>query len=107
MIKYLSIHFIHLGKPGKETIEKIVEVKEDEKEESEDKKDECVYNCQQSGGCSVRIVSSGFISGPTLGSCFSESFGGKCSGIPERCDSCSKICEEKQGKQFSLPANEG
>ena len=30
--------------------------------------DECMYSCQESGGCSVRIVTeSGFVSGSVLG----------------------------------------
>ena len=41
-----------------------------------------------------------------MGSCFSERFGGKCSGIPERCEKCLSVCKEKTGKQFSLPAKD-
>jgi hypothetical protein len=44
----------------------------------------CLYNCQTSGGCSVKIQSSEPVNGNTLGSCFSQDFGGSCSGIPER-----------------------
>ena len=92
---------------GETTKKRISGDKEEKKEEEEkDEKDECVYSCQETGGCSVRIISSGFVSGATMGSCFSERFGGKCSGIPERCDACLKICKEKPGEQFSLPAKE-
>ena len=35
---------------------------------SESAEDKCMYNCQESGGCSVRIVTeSGFVSGSVLG----------------------------------------
>ena len=93
-----------LGEPGNETKKLIDGDKKDEKEDSKDEKDECVYSCQKSGGCSVRIVSSGFVSGATMGSCFSERFGGECSGIPERCDACLDICKKNPEEQFSLPA---
>ena len=72
-----------------------------------EQQDICTYNCNKNGGCSVRIESTGFVNGATLGSCFSERFGGTCSGIPERCDSCLAVCKRKSGTQFSLPANEG
>ena len=71
---------------------------------SDNQEDKCIYNCQENGGCSVRIDSSGLVNGATLGSCFSKRFGGKCSGIPERCEVCLDVCEEKSGEQFSLPA---
>ena len=35
---------------------------------SEPAVDKCMYNCQESGGCSVRIITeSGFVSGSVLG----------------------------------------
>ena len=40
-----------------------------------------------------------------MGSCFSEGFGGSCSGIPKRCDKCLDVCKGKSGEQFSLPAS--
>ena len=30
-------------------------------------------------------------SGATSGSCFSQSFGGQCSGTPEECEDCNKV----------------
>ena len=78
-----------------------------DKDSATKQQDICTYNCQENGGCSVRIESTGFINGATLGSCFSERFGGTCSGIPERCDSCLMVCKGKSGQQFSLPAKEG
>ena len=101
-----SLIFCCLGKKGKQTKKPISGDKQEEEKDSNDEKDECVYNCQQSGGCSVRIISKSFVSGATMGSCFSERFGGKCTGIPERCEKCLSICKEKPGKQFSLPAKE-
>merc|ERR1719461_1016547 len=61
----------------------------------------CIYNCKESGGCSVKIQSSNFISGNTLGSCFSQAFGGSCSGTPEMCQDCIDKCEGKAGEEFS------
>ena len=94
------------GKTGKRTKKPIASDNVKKEEDSNEENDVCTYNCQKSGGCSVRIVSTGFVSGATLGSCFSERFGGECSGIPERCDACIKVCKGKSGKQFSLPAKE-
>lgn len=70
--------------------------------ETEDAK--CFYNCNENGGCSVRIQSSFPISGNTMGSCFSLAFGGECSGIPDRCENCLKICQGKDGQEFSTKA---
>ena len=61
----------------------------------------CIYNCKENGGCSVKIQSTQFISGNTLGSCFSQVFGGKCSGTPEMCQKCIDKCEGKAGEEFS------
>ncbi|XP_059086443.1 uncharacterized protein LOC131883108 isoform X1 [Tigriopus californicus] len=63
-------------------------------QESAGSGDTCSYNCQSSGGCSVRINSKGFVSGSVLGSCFSPGFGGKCSGTPTRCQDCLGVCQE-------------
>ena len=63
--------------------------------------DTCHYNCQSNGGCTVRIVSSGPVNGNTLGSCFSEIFGGECSGTPEKCSQCLGKCKDKKGQEFS------
>ena len=95
-----------LGKTGEITKKPIENDDGEEKTDSSEDEDVCTYNCQESGGCSVRIVSTGFVSGNTLGSCFSEQFGGECSGIPERCDKCIQVCKGKSGEQFSLPAKE-
>ena len=95
-----------LGKKGKQTKKPIDSDKDDKETDDNAEKDECVYNCQQSGGCSVRIISKSFVSGATMGSCFSERFGGTCTGIPERCNKCLPVCKEKPGKQFSLPAKD-
>ena len=61
----------------------------------------CIYNCKNDGGCSVKIQSDKPISGNTLGSCFSQLFGGSCSGIPEKCDNCNTKCEGRLGEKFS------
>ena len=65
----------------------------------------CIYSCQSNGGCSVKIQSDKPISGNTLGSCFSPSFGGACSGIPEKCDNCITKCEGKLGEEFTELVN--
>ena len=49
--------------------------------------------------------SSFLISGFTSGSCFPPDFGGKCSGIPQRCENCDKKCENKACEIFSMKAN--
>ena len=96
----------YIGEPGKMTKKPIGgSASGSKKEDSKKEKDVCTYNCQESGGCSVRIVSKSFVSGATMGSCFSESFGGSCSGIPKRCDKCLDVCKGKSGEQFSLPAS--
>merc|ERR1711971_349641 len=43
----------------------------------------CRYQCQSNGGCQV-FSSSG------SGSCFSQAFGGSCSGTPRGCQDCNK-----------------
>ena len=84
------------------TLEPIpADTKPDENSSAEDTK--CIYNCKENGGCSVKIQSTQFISGNTLGSCFSQAFGGKCSGIPEMCQKCIDKCEGKAGEEFSEP----
>ena len=40
-----------------------------------------------------------FVTGSVLGSCFSESFGGECSGTPERCLECKGVCQEGKGEK--------
>jgi hypothetical protein len=65
----------------------------------------CLYNCQEHGGCSVKIQSSKPLSGHTLGSCFSPAFGGFCSGTPDRCNNCVSSCEGRQGEEFTVAAN--
>ena len=96
----------YVGEPGKMTKKPIdSSASGSKKENSKKEKDVCTYNCQESGGCSVRIVSKSFVSGATMGSCFSESFGGSCSGIPKRCEKCLDVCKGKSGDQFSLPAS--
>merc|ERR1719507_1477396 len=44
--------------------------------------DGCSYTCLESGGCKSSY-------GGAFGSCFSERFGGSCSGIPARCRDCN------------------
>merc|ERR1712004_22695 len=55
----------------------------------------CRYTCQNNGGCQVR-------DGGTLGSCFPDSFGGSCSGIPRGCRNCNQIlsCPEGGSSNF-------
>jgi len=49
----------------------------------------------------------GFVQGNSLGSCFSRSFGGACSGTPERCDDCLGVCESRDNvPEFEIPAKE-
>merc|ERR1712042_229596 len=52
--------------------------------------EECEYECRSNGGCRT-------IKGLTLGSCFPDSFGGGCSGIPEGCAKCNEVkdCPEE------------
>jgi len=94
------------GKPGKKTIEPLtVSSASSSGSQSGGNSDTCHYNCQESGGCTVRINAKGPVNGNTLGSCFSELFGGKCSGTPTRCHKCLPKCEGKKGQEFSEPAN--
>ena len=67
--------------------------------------DKCHYRCQESGGCTVRISSQKPVNGNTMGSCFSELFGGKCTGIPEACEACSAKCKGREGDTFPLEAS--
>lgn len=73
-------------------------------EEVPDDDTTCFYDCQDNGGCSVKIQSSFPISGNTLGSCFSPDFGGQCTGIPERCENCNSQCQGKNGQEFAIKA---
>merc|ERR1712193_70198 len=52
----------------------------------------CTHTCQNNGGCQTR-------NGGTLGSCFPDSFGGRCTGIPRGCDNCNDVlsCPEGSG----------
>merc|ERR1712154_609323 len=45
---------------------------------------DCRYQCKSNGGCQV-FSSSG------SGSCFSQSFGGGCSGTPRGCQDCNRV----------------
>ena len=51
----------------------------------------CAYSCQAGGGCSVTYTGPPR-SGPTSGSCFSQTFGGSCSGTPPECQDCNQVC---------------
>ena len=64
--------------------------------------DQCIYACKQNGGCSVTFSTLSFFSGSIMGSCFPPSFGGDCSGTPEKCDDCLGICEGNIGKQLTV-----
>merc|ERR1711971_1420810 len=44
---------------------------------------DCRYQCQSNGGCQV-------FSSLGSGSCFSQAFGGSCSGTPRGCQDCNK-----------------
>ena len=67
-----------------------------------DTPDRCIYACKQNGGCSVTYSTVSFFSGSVMGSCFPPSFGGDCSGIPEKCEECLPLCEGKKGKQLTV-----
>ena len=62
-------------------------------------KDYCQYTCLGSGGCDTTYSPPGLYSGKTKGSCFPQSFGGDCIGIPENCEACNKVidCQGKYG----------
>merc|ERR1711879_81343 len=100
----VTVHYDENDKKSGEPEFKPIKAKNPLKFENSDNSDlqsKCVYNCKESGGCSVAIKSSKFVSGNTLGSCFSPSFGGKCSGIPEMCQNCLEKCQGKEGEEFS------
>jgi len=40
--------------------------------------------------------------GSVQGFCFSKIFGGTCSGIPQACQPCLSLCEDRTGQQFSV-----
>merc|ERR1712173_261246 len=45
---------------------------------------DCDYSCTSGGGCEARL-------GGTMGSCFSQRFGGACSGTPRDCYDCNQV----------------
>merc|ERR1711942_249314 len=59
--------------------------------------EECEYECNQNGDGGCRTIK-----GLSLGSCFPDSFGGRCSGIPEGCANCNERleCEDKPRRRF-------
>ena len=69
--------------------------------------DLCDYSCTSGGGCSV-VYKGPPRNGPTSGSCFSEAFGGSCSGIPQECEDCNKAvtCEEEDIDQDLSDTNQ-
>ena len=58
-------------------------------------RDNCKYECQQNGSCTSSYMGPPR-AGPRKGSCYPESFGGNCSGIPKECQDCNraKNCPE-------------
>merc|ERR1712008_412824 len=50
---------------------------------------QCVTTCESNGSCKVKIVNGP--PGKLAGSCFPPLFGGRCSGIPDKCTKGSKI----------------
>merc|ERR1711970_235830 len=52
--------------------------------------DLCSYECNANGGCTVRYTGP-FRNGRVAGSCFPESFGGRCSGTPPECEDCNRV----------------
>ena len=58
----------------------------------------CKYDCRDEGGCKVRYRNYGpGYSGSISGYCWSENFGGECSGTPHCCEKCKKWCEKENG----------
>ena len=47
----------------------------------------------------MKFESDRVFSGNSLGSCFSQSFGGSCSGTPSRCTDCNQVvnCDRGSG----------
>jgi hypothetical protein len=70
------------------------------------KNSSCINKCKTNGGCSVKIETSSFISGPVLGSCFPPDFGGECSGIPDLCQPCIHICSYYPGQEVIIHLDE-
>ena len=62
----------------------------------------CNYECKSDGGCSAEYIGP-FRPGTKSGSCFPQSFGGRCTGIPPECgNSCHPYCQNgSQGNQVS------
>ena len=58
-------------------------------------KGDCKYTCLKNKGCQSRSTSGG--DGRTQGSCFPQSFGGTCTGIPENCQNCNEVVDCEAG----------
>ena len=101
IIKHLIIEPISDEEIGEIEVKPLKSESPDDSDEPSDDESKCVYNCNDNGGYSVAIKTTKFITGNTLGSCFSQSFGGKCSGIPDACENCLEKCEGKDGQEFS------
>ena len=56
----------------------------------EEEEDVCSYLCQGGGGCTVTYTGPPR-PGQTSGSCFSQAFGGSCSGTPAECRDCNEV----------------
>ena len=50
----------------------------------------CEYECKENGSCTTKYVGPDR-PGNKRGSCFPESFGGKCQGIPAECQECNRV----------------
>ena len=59
-------------------------------------KDDCKYTCLENKGCQSRSTRGG--SGRSQGSCFPQSFGGRCTGIPEHCQNCNEVVDCEAGQ---------
>jgi hypothetical protein len=68
-------------------------------------KGDCIYTCLPNKGCQSRSTLGG--SGKTQGSCFPQSFGGSCFGIPENCQNCNEVidCEAGTGSGTGSGSN--
>merc|ERR1712020_357013 len=57
--------------------------------------DLCDYRCKDNGGCTSKLVNkpAGY-SGAISGSCFPDSFGGECFGIPDLCSNCNVVATD-------------
>ena len=58
-------------------------------------KGDCEYTCLKNKGCQSRSTRGG--AGRSQGSCFPQSFGGGCFGIPENCQDCNEIVDCEAG----------